>query len=129
MIDTNAVIREYLAAQAGITALVSTRIYNPRLPENATLPAISFFTRGGISNKYIPPMPEPSIQIDCWADDPITARSVYGAVYDALQGIQNVAVGAYSIASAEEEVQGQDVPDIDIPNYYRVVTFFKVLIK
>lgn len=89
MIDTNSIIRAYLASGVGVTAplvaLVGTRIYCPRLPENAVLPAVGFFTRGGTSNPHIPDLPSPSVQFDCWATTPIIARQVYRALYDALQ--------------------------------------------
>jgi len=129
LIDTNAIIKSYLATDAALTALVSTRIYCPRLPENATLPAIGFFTRGGTSTPYIPEIPEPSVQFDCWASSPIMARQVYRALYDALQGIQNVKVGSSYILSARDEVQGQDLIDESIPNYFRVLTFFEIMIR
>jgi len=129
--DTNRIIRDYLITCGTLTALLATvdSIYCPRLPENATLPAVSFFTRGGTSNPYIPGISEPSVQFDCWADNPITARDVYNNLYDNLQGIQNVTVGAYKILSAIEEVQGQDLIDIEIPNYFRTLTFFRFMIK
>jgi len=137
--DTNSIIRAYLAANAGLVAVVGTRIYAPRLPENAVLPAIGFFTRGGASSPYIPDLPVPSVQFDCWADNPITARNVYRKLYDALQGIQHIAVTilgiTYYIESAIEEVQGQDLMDNpgqnanDIPNYFRVLTFFNIMVK
>ena len=186
MNDTNSIVRTYLATQTVLTTLVGARIYCPRLPENATLPAVSFFTRGGLSTPYIPGMPEPSVQFDCWADNPIEARKVYRALYDSLQGIQNISVvspalvigtdsndytcilahtanernkpitGALTatywvasgttglgsvwvagtpyrltseILSAIEEVQGQDLVDTEIPNYFRVLTFFSVMIR
>jgi hypothetical protein len=133
LFDTNAIVREYLSLDAGLTALVGQRIYCPRLPQNATLPAVGFFTRGGTSNPYIPDMPSPSKQFDCWADNLIDAREVYRALYDALQGIQNVSVtvggSTYYILSAEEEVQGQDIIDNEIPNYFRVLTFFRIMIR
>jgi len=127
--DTNSVIRAYLVTCGTLTALVGTRIYCPRLPENATLPAVSFFTRGGTSTPYIPGIPEPSVQFDCWADNPIDARNVYNKLYDNLQGIQNITVGAYKILSAIEEVQGQDLVDSEIPNYFRVLTFFSIMVR
>jgi len=141
MLDSNAIIRAYLAADAGLIALVGARIYCPRLPENATLPAIGFFVRGGTSTPYIPGMPSPSVQFDCWAlqyiGEPtpasMRARELYRALYDALQGIQNtkVTIGTtdYYILSAIEEVQGQDLVDTDIPNYFRVLTFFSVMLR
>ncbi len=91
--DTNSVIRAYLVTQAALTALVGPRIYCPRLPENATLPAVSFFTRSGITNPHIEKIVSPSIQFNCWAESPIAAREVYRALFDALQGIQEINVG------------------------------------
>ncbi len=185
--DTNKIIRDYLITQTTLTNLVggaSPRIYCPRLPEDATLPAISFFTRGGITNPHIEKIVSPSIQFKCWADNAIDAREVYRALFSALQGIQDINVGnlvigtdgktyrciqahtsaatnkpitgadyvtywmvtggivtgstwvtatayipTYKILSAREEVQGQDLQDIDIPNYFNVLTFFEVMIR
>ena len=131
--DTNQIIRQHLVIPAtSLYTLVNTRIYNPRLPENATLPAISFLTRGGISTPYIPDYLSPSVQFDCWADNPITARQVYRALYDLLQGLEHTAVvigaNTYYIKSAIEEVQGQDLVDLDIQNYFRVLCFFSIVI-
>ncbi len=133
--DTNGIIRDYLLTSTSLTTLLATitSIYCPRLEENAALPAVSFFTRGGINNPHIPGMLEPSVQFDCWANNPIEARKIYRALYDNLQGIQGkvVAVGPPTeiIWSAIEEVQGQDLVDIEIPNYFRVLTFFRFMIK
>ena len=132
--DTNSIIRAYLVTCATLTALVTNAdttfgIYSPRLKADAELPAVSFFTRGGISTPYIPGLPEPSVQFDCWADNLADAREVYRALYDNLQGIQNITVGSYKILGAQEEVQGQDLVDVEIPNYFRVLTFFSFMIK
>lgn len=133
--DSNRIIREYLLACTTLTDLLSsvTSIYCPRLPENAELPVISFFTRGGVNNPHIPGMLEPSVQFDCWADDPIEARKVYRALYDNLQGIQRkvVTVGPPTeiIWSAVEEVHGQDLVDVEIPNYFHTLSFFRLMIK
>ena len=129
--DTNAVVRAYLVADAGIIdffAPDAPRIYCPRLPEGATLPAIGFFTRGGSASPYIPDIPTPSVQFDCWADSSIVARKLYRKLYDALQGIQMVAVGTNMIKSAREEVQGVDMVD-EIPNYFRVLSFFEIKVS
>ena len=78
-------------------------------------------------------MQSPSFQIDCWATDSIVTEKIYGALYDCLQGIQNVPVviGAdtYYIMSAIEETQAQTLQDIDIPTRFRTLAFFKVIIK
>ena len=133
--DSNRIIRSYLITCGTLTTLLATvnSIYCPRLPENATLPAVGFFTRGGTSTPYIPDLPSPSVQFDCWADNSIDAREVYRALYDALQGIQNVdvviGVNTYVILSAREEVQGQDLIDDSIPGRFRVLTFFEIQVK
>lgn len=131
--DTNAIIRTFLVAQTILTDVVALRVYCPRLPENAVLPALGFFTRGGRPNPHIPPIAEPSVQFDCWGESPIVARQVYRALYDVLQGIQNESVatplGTYNILSAIEEVEGQDLQDVDIPKYYRVLTYFAFMIR
>jgi len=133
--DVNKILRVYLGAQASLTAIVGSRIYCPRLPEGATLPALAFFVRGGISNPYTRALVSPSFQLDCWGQNPIEARSLYQALYDVFQGIGGyynasipVVVGAttYYILSAQEEVQGQDLQEIDPPNYHRVLSFFKI---
>ena len=132
--DSNIIIRTYLAAKTTLTDTLASvnSIYHPRLPENAALPAVSFFTRGGSASPYIPGIVIPSIQFDCWAASPIAARVVYRALYDVLQGVQNQAVttddGDYLIHSAMEEVQGQDLVD-EIPNYFKVLTFFSIMIR
>ena len=138
--DTNSIIYQYLINQTALTDVVSTRIYCPRLPENTTLPALGYFTRGGTSTPYIPGIVEPSVQFDCWGATPIVARQVYRALYDVLQGIQNQVMPVlfplifpisfnYSIMSAIEEVQGQDLQDVDIPTMFRVLTFFSMMIR
>ena len=130
--DTNSIIREYLVNQATLTAVVGQRIFVPRLPENTTLPAIGLFTRGGVSTPYIPGIVTPSVQFDCWDDNAIGARDAYNKLYDVLQGIQmqTVTIGVidYTILSAIEEMQGQDIVDTEIPNYFRVLSFFSIMI-
>jgi len=131
--DTNAIVRIYLRTPSTLAdpfiALIGDNIYCPRAPENADLPNVTFFTRGGISTPYIPDLASPSLQFDCWADDPIEAREIYRALYDALQGIQNVSVGSNTILSAIEEVHGQDLVDIDIPGRFRVLSFWEIIVK
>ena len=131
--DTNSIIRAFLILQTTLTGVVGQRIETPRISENEALPALGFFTRGGTSTPYIPGIVTPSIQFDCWGDSPIVAREVYRALYEVLQGIQNIKVTVggsdYYIMSAIEEVQGQDLQDIDIPDRFRVLTSFSIMIR
>jgi len=131
--DINVIVRTYLITPSTLVdpfrALIGDDVFCPRAPENADLPNVTFFTRGGRSTPYIPDLPSPSIQFDCWADDPIEAREIYRTLYNALQGIQNVAVGGNTILSAIEEVQGQDLVDTDIPGRFRVLSFWEIMVK
>lgn len=140
LVDTNRLIRDYLLIPSALTnpliALIggaTPRLYCPRLPENALLPAISYFTRGGLSNAEVPNVFSPSVQFDCWAESLIDAREVYRALYDALHGLGNVGITiagtTYYITKAREEVQGQDFQDVDIPRYFRVLTFYSITIR
>jgi hypothetical protein len=129
MIDANKAIRDFLVTQTGLTALVSTRIYNPSLKAGYTLPAIAYSIRGGVSDPYIPGIISPSVQFRCYDDNPIDARAVYRALYDALQGIQNTTIGSYKILSAREESQGQDMRDPDNSNLYYVLAFFDIQVR
>ena len=133
MVDTNLVIRDYLISKVTLTALVSSRIYaaNP-LPENVTLPAISFFTRGGTSIPEVPTIISPSVQFNCWAEDPIEARKIYRALYDVLNGLNNAEITIdgtnYYILYSREEVQGQDIQD-EITDFWNVLTFYSITIR
>lgn len=137
LVDTNTLIRTYLTTPSALTnpliALVGAEIYCPRLPENANLPAIGFFTRGGKADPDVRGIISPSVQFDCWADNLIEAREVYRALYDALQGVGNAQVVVDGvtcyITKAREEVQGQDLVDVDIPGYFRVLTFYQVTVR
>lgn len=141
-VDVNVLIRTYLLTSSALNdpliALIGNRMYQGRLPENVTLPAIGYFVRGGGSSVEIPGGIWPSIQFDCWAEGSITtgpkaAREVYRALYDALNGLGNAPVivggSTYHIIQAREEVQGQDLVDSDIPGRFRVLTFYQVTIR
>ena len=141
LVDTNRLIRTYLTTASVLAdpliALLggagSERLYCPRVPENATLPAISFFSRGGSADTEVPKIFSSSVQFDCWADNPIDAREVYRLLYDCLQGLDSEPVTIdlilYYIMKAREEVHGQDLVDVEIPNYFRVLTFYSITIR
>lgn len=122
------IIRNYLITDAPLKLLVSDRISYPSLVEGYAYPALSFAGRpGSPSNPNIPGIVYPSIAFKCWGGVKgyVAARNVYGALYDALQGLQNMG----SIVSAEEELAGQDLVDPDIPNLNYVLCYFLFKIK
>lgn len=78
-----------LSGAAGVTSLVSTRIYPNRRPEGATKPAIEYSTIIGTRDSTLSGSGDPDhkmIQISCHADTYASAKSVAQAVYAALEG-------------------------------------------
>lgn len=141
LVDTNKLIRIYLLTPSVLAdplidligGVAAPRLYCPRLPEKTILPAIGFFTRGGSASAELPHIFSPSVQFDCWAGNLIDARKVYCALYDTLQGLDSEPVTVdgtlYYIMKAREEVHGQDLVDVEIPNYFRVLTFYSITIR
>lgn len=72
-----------LSANAGVSALVGTRIYKSVLPRGYTLPAIAVHRYGG-TQEYQADGPvglrEDQVQLDCYAEDAETAQQVIEAV-------------------------------------------------
>ena len=77
---------QHLSGTLGVTALASTRIYPAPLPQQVSLPAITYMqvssvpirTMGGRQGR------QPRIQIDCWATSPSARRQLAEAVIAAL---------------------------------------------
>ena len=137
LVDTNRLIRTYLLTSSAtndpLIALIGARLYQGRLKLNAKLPAISYLTRGGVASPEVPNVVSPSIQFDCWASSPESAREVYRALYDAMQGLGNAEITidetTYYITKVREEVQGQDLQDVDAPSYFEVRTFYSITVR
>lgn len=129
MIDSNAAIVEFLKTDGPLATKVGTDIYAGRLKDGFELgPAIVVSTRGGKAEVYIPHI-KPSIQVKCYGTTQMEAREVYGLIFDALHGIDSITLGSgRHIASALEEVQGQDLIDPDT-NWPFVLAFFEVRLR
>lgn len=76
-----------LSGFAGLTALVSTRIYPLVLPQNPTLPAVTYQRIDGLREEGIAGshgLAHPRIQIDAWASSYTSAKAVAVQVRSAL---------------------------------------------
>ncbi|MCG3197087.1 MAG: hypothetical protein GHCLOJNM_01571 [bacterium] len=127
MVDPNAVLRAHLLTVSGVTAVVGDRVWAVLLKPGYTPsvgPAVTFACRGGRTNPHVPDLPSATVQIQCWGSTPFVARSLYGAVYDALQGVERVQVGSNVIDSMVEDVAGQDLvdPGTEWPNVLSIWT-------
>ena len=115
MIDVRAAVRAYLAAQAGIIAQVSTRVYGaPGIPrEDALLmprKALAFYASGGPgADRYVPEA-HGNIQFRCYGATSLEAGVVYAALYDALHRKHHIRLtGDMLILTIEESMAPTDM--------------------
>lgn len=92
----------YMQTQAGLTALVSTRMYPLKLPQNATVPALTYqkiarpreYSHSGDSN-----LANPTYQFDCWAKTHEAAVTVAVQVEAAFTGFSGT-MGSETVYAA-----------------------------
>ena len=83
--------RTVLLGDSGISALVGTRLYPDLLPQNPTLPALTYTQVSGIRETNLDgPMDlvERRIQIDGWTETALSRETLAEAVRLALNGFQ-----------------------------------------
>jgi len=116
----------YLTGYAGLTALVSTRVYLFKIPQSATLPCISFQR---ISTPKITTMDTsgsgndlayPSFQFDVWGSAYSTVKPICNQLLAALNGkTGNIGSGA-NIVSIQASLVTGEAPEYDPEtNLYR----------
>jgi hypothetical protein len=96
----------YLSTFAGLTALVSTRVYAFKLPQGATLPAVTFqrissarsltHDTSGAGND----LARPRFQIDAWATTYSSAKAISDQIRAALNGKRGTIATGVSINAA-----------------------------
>jgi hypothetical protein len=93
MISIEDGLAAFLAANAGISALVSTRVYKNKLPQTVTMPALTFQRIDGprllthdTSGKT--GTASPRFQFSAWGASYSSAKGVTDAVRAALNGYQ-----------------------------------------
>ena len=101
MSDIGRGLRTRMISLTAITTLTSTRIYPEVLPQNSTLPAITYRTITGDAESHllgISGLVHSRIQIDCFAATHISARAVHEQVRLAWVG--------YTGAAGSETIRG-----------------------
>lgn len=87
-------LEDRLTSYAGLTALISTRVYPVVLPQNPTKPAITYQRVGGDREHGMTVdygLAHPVIQVDVWASTFPSARAVAEQVELALLRYENAA--------------------------------------
>lgn len=105
----------YLSADAQLTALVNTRIYPVRLPEKATIPAITYRrvstnreeTYGGGTDTWV----RARVQFNCWGRSETEAADVGTALLILLSGYDGDMGGELLVSSSTiDEFDFNDAP-------------------
>lgn len=81
--------RSYLLADSNISALVGTRIYGGKLPQDVTYPAISYARISGERVHKLTGAGDravPRIQYDCWAESYTGAKALADLLRQRLNG-------------------------------------------
>jgi hypothetical protein len=86
-------LRTYLIAHEDIQPLVGTRVYPMFLPQNPTLPAITYQRVSGNrvqSLKGVNSLSHPRIQYDCWAESYTDVKDLAEKLINALNDYSGV---------------------------------------
>jgi len=87
MPDVGASLRSFILTDVSIAAAVGTRIYSDHLPQNATLPAITYQVISEIANENLTSsdeLDEARVQIDCYGSTRSAANSLQQDVRNLL---------------------------------------------
>lgn len=132
MASIDQAVRTYLAAQASVSALVSTRVYCGDVPQTATLPAISIsivsaqhaHTLKGVGGYCLS-----RLQVNSWAATHVASKTLAEAVRNVLQGLTQTTMGTVTVNEVEltneldlidPAVDGSGTPEYHVAADYRV---------
>ena len=115
----------------GTAALISTRCYPDRLPENATFPLVVFFRVSGTTDTFRThtvntrtDIERARFQFDCYAESSLAAKALAEQLMSAWDGYQNDADGIGHVFFMGRSSQREDPID-----RYREVVEFQFLFR
>lgn len=116
----------YLSGYAGLTSLISTRVYGMRIPQSATLPCLSsqrvdtprFTTHD--SSGASGDLASPRFQFDAWAETEKEAKAITEQVRAALNGKRGSIGTAPNTYTIQAALVDAETPEYDpSTNLYR----------
>lgn len=120
-----AALYAHLAADAGLAAVVSTRIYPMQLPQQPTLPALTYQRISTLPTQHrgnaIALHRRVRMQIDCWAADYDTTLTVRAAVLAAMNSLAQDSGPRIDVAQLAED---RDVIDPLTARWRASIDFF-----
>ena len=102
-------VSAYLEASTGIHDLIANRIYPIKLPQNPTLPAVTYRVISGMEHHNID-VAYPRFQFDCWGESYGNAKEVAYEIKEAFQRKKSVIGGT----SGKAMIQGVILNEIDM---------------
>ena len=96
----NDALYSYLSTYAGLTALTSNRIYPDNLPQNPTLPAITYVQLSGNrihAFQQDTGLTYPTYQFTCWGTSRKSAKTTATELRKALQNYNGLMGGASGV--------------------------------
>lgn len=117
-----------LAAYSGLSALVSTRIYPMRLPQDSTLPAVVYYRMSaGRENDFTGAtgLAHPTFRVITWAEEYKEAHTVGTQVRKALDGNSSQWGGSSGVWASGRLTNDNDLmdPDLETPTYGQAMDF------
>lgn len=100
--EIEAAIYSELKNNSGVSALVGTRIYPKKLPQNSTFPALIYQQVGGgsiYSHSGASALATPVWQVSCFASTFTGAKNLARKVREALQGFSGTLGGAGGVST------------------------------
>lgn len=123
MTTIDEVVRAILIANAGVSAIVGTRIFPVSLPLDCVLPALAFFKA---SNNYKQIAGVPRFQISCFAEDYLQCQTLKQAVETALDGYSGTSSGIDIIRIIPVSAPDLYEPE---PGVYHIPYDFKIIYR
>lgn len=131
--DLRPALFSYLTADSSIAALVGTRVYPVKAPEDETRALIVYSRISGIGDhtlRGVGGLARPRLQIDCWAPTPDVAAQLARLVKARLDGFRG-AIGTGDSPSVSVAVRGMFLADErddydDVAKQYRTSLDFMI---
>lgn len=127
MITIEEGLYHFLTNNAGLVALVGTRVYPNRLPQSGTLPALTYqridspriatHDTAGASGTA-----RPRFQFDCWGATYATCKAVSDALRAALNGYRGTMGAADPVTVQSALIQDETYDDFEDAGMGRMAT-------
>lgn len=117
--DTEAGMKAFLKADAGVSAIVGSRVFFGSPKQGATLPYIAFARIGGGDDASEAPIDNAVLNLSCWGRSKEEAFSVANAARKALHNIRRrtLASGVDLHGAIVDTVLWSPDPQDDTPRY------------